>query len=78
MNVLQTTLITGLSYSYYILEEIQVELTIEQRLKLVEERIQSHRLAYRNRGTVTERDLEIEQRLLRHYRELQSKDWRLK
>lgn len=55
-----------------------MELTIEQQLKIIEERLQSHRLRYRNRGHVTEHDLEVEQRLLRRYRELQAKDWRVK
>ena len=51
---------------------------VVKRLKFIEERLQAHRLRYRNRGQVFESDLETEQRLLRQYRELQKHDWRVK
>jgi hypothetical protein len=45
---------------------------VELRLKAVEERLNAHRLRYRNRGHVLLSDLETEKRLLRQYRELQN------
>jgi hypothetical protein len=51
---------------------------VELRLKAVEERLNAHRLRYRNRGHVLLSDLETEKRLLRQYRELQKSDSRVR
>lgn len=51
---------------------------VERLLQSIEERLQAHRLRYRNIGRMTDHDLEVEQRLLRQYQELQKQDWRVK